>query len=591
VVRSSNAVSKPGASVIGWALAISAPLVVTGQVWHSYDFPTHVFFASHYQRGWWSLWETRWFEGFDVASYPPLTHQLAALLGWLIGNGNAVNLLTGLSVVAFPAAMDRLARTYFGDGVARRAAVVALVTPSVLLAGYAFGQLPTLFALDASLFATAEVKPFLRKGGWLRLALVLSLVGVIVASHHATAVFFMPPLLLTIAALELLDPGAVSARLARRAFTLTIGILATVVLVILPFWVWHTFEYVTQVPIDHQSRHNLFGDVIAQDLFFWAEHGILVLALVVSLPRLKQSARSIGPWYALGAFLLILGLGGTTPLPRLLFGPQWEWLTYDRFSLWADVPLALLLADAASVLGSKSYRPAAARFAWRLTIGLLGVYALLGALIPALIQTEPAPIDPAPIVAFLSQDNHAQWRYLTLGFGDQNGILNAETTAGTIDGAFFTARRVPLLTQSGIGQIDFSLLWDPKARLLRELLAHPSPHSLRWVFTRDPKYEQILATYSWSARQTLANGVRVWEPSVEVPPVGAPETPSAFLGIWWGTVPLAMLVSAMVFTWLVRRKEGARKPTAFQDIQPEGTPAVPSPSGRGREPVLNEVKE
>jgi hypothetical protein len=278
--------------------------------------------------------------------------------------------------------------------------------------------------------------------------------------------------------------------------------------------------------------------------------------LVVSLPRLKRSPRSIAPWYALGLLLLVLGLGGTTSLPRLLFGSQWEWLTYDRFSLWADVPLVLLLADAASsVLSSSSGGRTMARLAWELTMALLGVYALLAALVPALIQTEPPPEDPSPIVAFLSQGDNNRWRYLTLGFGDQNGILNAETTAGTIDGAFFTARRIPLLTESGIGQIDFSLLWDPNARLLRELLAHPGPHSLRWVFTRDPKYERILAANFWSPRQTLADGLQVWEVGEAVPPVGSPESRSAFLGIWWGTVPLATLIGAFGLAWALRRQD------------------------------------
>jgi hypothetical protein len=241
-------------------------------------------------------------------------------------------------------------------------------------------------------------------------------------------------------------------------------------------------------------------------------------------------------------------------LPRLLFGSQWEWLTYDRFSLWADVPLVLLLADAASsALGNSNDWRTMARLPWGLTVALLSVYSVLAALVPALIQTEPPPEDPAPIVAFLSQRDNDRWRYLTLGFGDQNGILNAETAAGTIDGAFFTARRIPLLTESGIGQIDFSLLWDPNARLLRELLANPEPHSLRWVFTRDPKYERILAANSWSPRQTLANGVRVWEAGREVPPVGPPETRSVFLGFWWGTVPLLTLACAILFVWRIRQ--------------------------------------
>jgi hypothetical protein len=554
-------------------------MLATGQIWHSYDFPTHVFFATHYQRDWWSLWEPRWFEGFDVASYPPLTHQLAAFLGWLVGDGNAVNLLTGATVLLFPVGIYRLAGTVFGALAARRAATLAVVTPSVLLAGYAFGQLPTLFALDASLFAAAELREYLRRGGRLRLALVLALAGVVVASHHATAVFYLPPLLMTIGALDLLECRRLSRQLVERGVVAAVGAGAVVLLVILPFWIWHAFEYVTQVPIDHQTRHNLLDDVIAQDLFFWAEHGVLIVGLVAAAPLLRHAPRSVGPWHALAVLLLVLGLGGTTPLPRLLFGSQWEWLTYDRFSLWSDVPLVLLLGAAAARLldESKVHRPWA-RVAWNLTVGLSGAYALLGAVTPALVQTEPPPIDPAPIVAFLRQDGHTQWRYLTLGFGDQNGILNAETTAGTIDGAFFTARTLPPLTQSAIGQIDYSLFWDPNARLLRQFLADPAPHALRWVFTRDAQYEQILAHYRWSPRQTLSNGVQVWEAIDAIPAVNSPVPPNALLGIWWGTIPLASLAGALVGGWLVwRRDKDHRVPTN------EGTTLTLAPSQRGRE--------
>src|SRR5258708_6781438 len=221
--RAGNPVSKVSATVLAWALAITVPFVVTGRVWRSFDFPTHVFFVSHYQRDWWSLWETRWFEGFNVASYPPLTHQLAALLGWIIGNGNAVNLLTGITVVLFPASIYRLARVCFGPEVAQRAAIIAVIPPSVLLAGYAFGQLPTLFALDASLFAAAELRLYFRDGGWRRLALGLSLVGVVVASHHATGVFFLPPLLATIGGLEIFERKSLSLRLVGRSLASMIG--------------------------------------------------------------------------------------------------------------------------------------------------------------------------------------------------------------------------------------------------------------------------------------------------------------------------------------------------------------------------------
>ena len=51
-----------------------------------YDAPIHMFFGDHYARSWFSLWDPRWYNGFNIASYPPLTHQLLALLELASGN-------------------------------------------------------------------------------------------------------------------------------------------------------------------------------------------------------------------------------------------------------------------------------------------------------------------------------------------------------------------------------------------------------------------------------------------------------------------------------------------------------------------------
>lgn len=546
--------------------------MVTGQIWHSFDFPTHVFFASHYQRSWWSLWEPRWFAGFDVASYPPLPHQIAAILGWLIGNGNAVNLLTFGSVLLFPVPVYRLTERYFGREAAGRTCILAVVTPSILLAGYAFGQLPTLFALDAGLFAADALGAYLRDGRAPRYVLLLTAAGVTVAAHHATFLFLLPPLLGTVVLAEILTTRRHRQVLGRSAVAAA-GLVAVAFAVILPFWAWHATEYVTQVPIDHQSRHDLLQDLVAQDLFFWAEHGVLPMALILAAPLLRRSFRQTFPWYFLSVFLGTLGLGGTTPLPRLLFGDQWAWLTYDRFSTWADVPLVMLLGAAAATWLSHAFQvtrakasagravvaeilPRAdsgrARLAWQATIGLLGVSSILAAVMPALVQSEPVPVDVRPIVQFLARDGNDRWRYLTLGMGDQAAILNSLTDAETLDGEYFTARRLPILTESGVGQIDFSLLWDPTARVLREILADPRPYSIRWAFTRDRAYEDLLSRAGWQHLTTLSNSVQVWMPAAPVPPVGPAPECSGFLAIWWGIVPLATLASTIPAWWWAR---------------------------------------
>jgi hypothetical protein len=37
----------------------------------TYDAWVHIFFADHYQRSWFEMFEPRWYTGFSVASYPP----------------------------------------------------------------------------------------------------------------------------------------------------------------------------------------------------------------------------------------------------------------------------------------------------------------------------------------------------------------------------------------------------------------------------------------------------------------------------------------------------------------------------------------
>ncbi|MCI0553519.1 MAG: hypothetical protein L0287_21445, partial [Anaerolineae bacterium] len=45
--------------------------ILTARYRLSYDAYTHMLFANHYAENWFSLWETRWYTGFTVVSYPP----------------------------------------------------------------------------------------------------------------------------------------------------------------------------------------------------------------------------------------------------------------------------------------------------------------------------------------------------------------------------------------------------------------------------------------------------------------------------------------------------------------------------------------
>ena len=52
---------------------------------YSYDAQMHLYFSSHYLTDWLNIWDMGWYGGFQVTSYPPLTHQLTALLVSIAG--------------------------------------------------------------------------------------------------------------------------------------------------------------------------------------------------------------------------------------------------------------------------------------------------------------------------------------------------------------------------------------------------------------------------------------------------------------------------------------------------------------------------
>src|SRR4029077_5521656 len=106
------------------ALCFQGPLVAAGFYRFSWDASTHIFFADHYRMSWFALWEPRWFGGFSVSAYPPLVHQLIALLSFPLGYEGAFAILLLLTLVVFPLAAWRFALVFVPAGAASFAAIV-----------------------------------------------------------------------------------------------------------------------------------------------------------------------------------------------------------------------------------------------------------------------------------------------------------------------------------------------------------------------------------------------------------------------------------------------------------------------------------
>lgn len=551
------------------ALCFHGPLVLAGFYRYSYDAGTHEFFADHYLQSPFGLWDPRWFGGFSVGSYPPLVHQLIAALGAITGVEIAFGAVLLATLVALPFAVWRFARAFVADDVAGTTAIVSVFLPAFALTGHTFGQLPTLVALALTLVLATEWLRFVERGERTTLLVVVALGGLAFTAHHATPVLLMPVALLATFVARV-RRRELRPRL-RRALAATMAIALAGAFAALPFWIWQQTAP-QQVVIPHLSRANFLADADARSLFFWGMYGVLP-ALALAGLRLATSPRTL-VLAAAAVPLGVLGLGGTTELPSLVFGPGWEWLTYDRFALWSSVfllPLAGLTVHRAMGDG---------RLASRATVAAVFVALAAFAAIDSatLLGTLPRQHDLRPLAAFLGVDDRADWRYQTFGFGDAATRLSYMTRATTIDGPYFTARAVPELQASGIGMLDYALWWDPSGAQLRRALASADRHGIRWAFVAEPKYDPYLAEAGFRRVESLVGAIEIWE-NPAAPPVGPSER--AFgapdpLGVMWGTVPLTLLVTVIALVVVRQRRaslvRGGRTDWKPSRLAPERAP-------------------
>ena len=512
-------------------------LIIMGRYRLSYDAYIHMFFGDHYRMDWWSLWDTRWYTGFFVTSYPPLVHQLIGALSHILGIDTAFALILWLTLILLPLAVYSFARIFVGRASAGYAALGAAFLPSIYLTAHIFGQLPTLAATVTALFSMVALSQYLRDGNRLNGVLAISLMSTVMAFHHAT-LLLLPWLILAVASHLVITKQINLQTLILRLFIVSIFSALAMLIVIWPFWEWGQAQSM-QTPIDHASRHNFFKDPFAPLLFFLPMYGPLAIIIPTAL-SLARKRHLIGLGFAF-CILFILGLGDTTPLPRLFFGKGWEWLTYDRFAFWASLTLLPFFGMIVILLRRQRSKGTSTK----IFLALATTSVIVG-LVTAFLPLQPGPVDMRRIVNFLKQGDHSNWRYVTFGFGDQLALLSTLTTATTIDGSYHTARTLPELRASGIGQID-TAFWLPNGlAALSPILQKASEHGVRWGFVNVSKYIPILEKNGWMKFKTLRGGVQVWEnPKAKIPNPSKPPPVNPLTSFSWGTLPVLSLITTL----------------------------------------------
>lgn len=557
---------------------------------NTYDAFIHMFFADHYHRSWFDTWEPRWYTGFSVTSYPPGTHMaMAALMSFMpLRAAFVVVQLGGLLLLV--TGVFRFALLWVPPRAAGYAALAAVLASSISETVHLFGQLPTICSLGIFLNGLPYVYRWIVYGGWVSCLAAVIFSAATTAAHHVTTIFggvlFILPLgLHALKAVAELRPTAGRSRLyvvgrfvppLARGAVLAVLMGGAIVLTVFPYWYWSVTDPITQVSIPHGSRESFLTRLDLGVVFFAIPWGVAILFLPYAV--YKTATTRLWPLGLSLMLCVLLGTGGTTPLPRAILRGAFDILTLDRFTFWATIlilPFLGLMFD--GLLHGRSRQVIVQAFGngvHRLLVG--GIFAamtgmaVLPAVLPRLQPTQPDFVDPTPIARFMAEDEHERWRYLTLGFGDQFAYLSAQSSALSVDGNYHSARRLPDLTRFSVERLENAkYLGVPGLGSLRQFLVNAERYNLKYVFSNDAFYDPLLQFTGWTRLNRLGNGIVVWEkPDIPPLPLVLPRRDiPALHALMWGVLPpMALILAALVFAGSALQRTFGARPGEFRPV-------------------------
>lgn len=543
---------------------LNLPLLSMPFLENNWDSEAHLFFADHYRNNWFDPWEEKWYGGFWVYSYPPLAHQLVAIFSIPVGLEMGYKLVQVLALLAFPVSVWAISKEIVGVQYTGLAALLGTGVSGIYVVLYTFGQLPAFLALVLVLIAGTFLARYLKSGRLVSLFGWALFAGATAATHHQTSLIMLPILACVLVIQHWITKTFSLSRFLLRVLAAAAILLLVLVVVIAPFWWWFFTQNLPQAEIFHPTRDNIFRSSRESSMFFWDMYGGLLILLPFGLWSVVRR-RDLWPLGIAIVFMGILGLGGLTFLPKVIFQQWWKVFTYERFPLWTAVlsliPISIWLRNLERQ-GTRTYLIAFVSLL--LAIGVMKAIAfplnrddLLPKTLPRWQETE--------IVKFLNQ--HSEWNYITLGLGEpQLARLSRLTSARTIDGFFHQARWREEQRLSGIGTID-SAPWvgEPSYSLLFPILQRPWDWNLRWAIVNSSWAEIHLRNSGWSLLHPIGSSasfksgdpvyslVTVWEaPKVFIPEVspgqqvGQPGYTQGsqienFLPYLWGILPLTFL--------------------------------------------------
>ena len=527
------------------SLAVSGVLVSTGIYQFSYDATTHIFFASHYAGNWFSTWDPRWYGGMSVTGYPPLVHQLMALASFGTGLVLSFGVVAAGAALVLVWASKRFAGS-LGMGSWALPWLMAL-SPGVFLFLFGFGQLPEVASTAFVLASGASLNRFVTDGRRSELAFA-SLFAALSLFCNLEAPLIGLPAVGVVALARAKGPPQVL----RLAFW--VGLTSLIVSPILYQVLLFIRSTPVQAAIPQETRYNILAGG-SSVVLFWGIYGLVIFLLPFGAVVAWRRRQRV--FVALTLFLVVMGLGGTTPVPELVLGPSlFNFLTYEKFSLVAMVFLSIPVGVSLEALWKRRRSVVVGAKLALVAVLLVSTVAVISnAYQVALPSASP---DLGRVAGYLnSQPGGGYW--VTLGVGPVGRELSLNTTHPTLDGGFNTARRLAVEAGSGVDSIDNAKFFPNGSAFVNDVLG--GDYGVRWAVVGDGYYVPFLRLEGFRPVENISGAlpVSIWESGNYQAGFNATYTVKDATSYVWGAYPLAVLGFTLAAWALTEVKDGRRE--------------------------------
>jgi MFS family permease len=493
--------------------------------------------AKHYRENWFSTLLQK-VGMVDLSTYPPLAHQLLAIIPLPIEVSYSLLTIVFAILLSFYSAKfitsylktkNNFWLVYF----------LVLFSSALLITIFTFGQFTTLVGLSFSFISLYYFSEFLNKKQ--RKFLLLASLSLILTAYSHLLSF----LILSISYFLI---GLFNLRFIIKDLRILLPyFLFSLVLIILIYYPLF-FKSVIQKEIPQWSRYpfenewnikrfiNMYGLVLPASL--------LLPFMIISLDK-KQRKKAL-EIYILALIFLVLSLGTTTPIVKI-FGKAAYWLTYERFLLVASMLFISLFA---------SFLP---KLEVTLNRRRIPIYALLTTILWIIISfkllLESHSIffqDPIKTydknirsqytnfaLEFLNNVS-GNYRYQTFGYGRPIGEIYFYSRLPTLDTDYFTGRTIDWIREMGIDEID----QIKNKTLLDIFLTYATNYSVKYMITFDDFYFDYFKSKGWkplSQKTFELKKVAIWENPENVEEVKSEKEKYGLINYFRGILPLTLL--------------------------------------------------